>query len=62
MSLRERRRSRGVGLGDDRVEAVDEGDVPLRFVVPAAALSVVGEGLSSTRWAERTASMAGSER
>lgn len=34
-----------IGLGDDHVEAVDECGVSLRFVVPAAARRVVGEGL-----------------
>jgi hypothetical protein len=38
-------RSCGVGLGDDRVEAVNQCHVSLGFVVPAAALGVLGEGL-----------------
>src|SRR5208283_4915792 len=33
----------GVGVSDDRVEAVDEGGVAAGFVVPAAALGVFGE-------------------
>src|SRR5208337_4068137 len=33
----------GVGVSDDRVEAVDEGGVATGFVVPAAALGVFGE-------------------
>jgi hypothetical protein len=36
-------RSGGVGLGDDGLEAFDEREVTVGFVVPAACLGVFGE-------------------